>query len=183
MLPNIPHFDKPEKTITHTIDAQSFIRTVNTTVGEMKQNIKNWLMTPGSNVISYTIEHVMFSDGSILTPEVLLTNKYDNVNFLGQQKILPGAKIVIKVTMKIPDIFKEFRQQQQAQFSADPANQLNSNDIAGNLDQYLLSQYLLQVTGRDIYFDDVDMVEGDRTVMRNALTDGHKVSELISALR
>ena len=83
-----------EQSISQSIDADVFIPTPYTTVGQMKQSIKNWLLA-GKNISGYSIISVTFSDGSILTPEVLLTDKYDNVNFLGQEKILPGAQIVI----------------------------------------------------------------------------------------
>ena len=81
------------QSISQSIDAKCFIPTPYTTVGQMKQSIKNWLSS--KNISSYTIESVTFSDGRVLTPVVLDTNTYDNVNFLGQAKILPGAQIVI----------------------------------------------------------------------------------------
>jgi len=82
-----------KRSILESVDAKIFIPTPYTTVGQMKDAIKNWLA--GKYISSYTIENVIFSDGSVLTPEVLLTNTYDNVNFLGQEKILPGAQIVV----------------------------------------------------------------------------------------
>ena len=144
------------KTITQSVDAKSFIPTPYTTVGQMKQAINNWLSA--ETIASYTIESVIFSDGSVLTPVVLSTNTYDNVNFLGQEKILPGAQIVVNVTM-----FEVHK----------PVREINPNSIIADIDPKDIAAYIKNVTGVGVYFtedEDGDLVKDDGTIiMKKAL--------------
>jgi len=62
------------------------------TVGLVKQILHNWLVPQG--ITDYNIR-IFFNDGSELTPVVLNSSQYDNVNFHAQSSILTGGKIYI----------------------------------------------------------------------------------------
>ena len=62
-----------------------------TTIGELKQNIENWLIP--QSVTKYTIR-IFFSDKSELSPEVLNTNSYDHITFESRSHLLNGSVYV-----------------------------------------------------------------------------------------
>ena len=68
-----------------------------TTIGELKQNIKDWLTPQG--VIKYTVR-IFFSDKSELSPEVLDTNSYDQITFESRSHLLNGSSV--HVTYVVP---------------------------------------------------------------------------------
>jgi len=171
-------------TITQSVAAKSFIPTPYTTVGQMKQGINNWLS--GKNISSHTIESVIFSDGSILTPVVLSTNTYDNVNFLGQEKILQGAQIVVNVTISEPtdntyqeELAKEESIRKFRNFMSIPNMiKLKGNNSWKQFDHDVLNSYKLATNRNGKYFvtnmfEEIDYGDTIEDINLNILEKGN----------
>ena len=69
-----------------------------TTVGQVKDTLRNWLVPQG--ITNYNIR-IFFSDGSELAPVVLNSSNYDNVNFESKKMLINGGRIQIIQTGNI----------------------------------------------------------------------------------
>jgi len=69
-----------------------------TTVGQVKDTLRNWLVPQG--ITNYNIR-IFFSDGSELAPVVLNSSNYDNVNFESKKFLINGGRIqIIQIIQK-----------------------------------------------------------------------------------